>query len=348
MNSFTHGYALVIGVHENKVTSLSLPGVARDIAALQQVLRHPERCGYPVENVRILQGDQASGRGIRDGLAWLRNKVTEDEQATALIYYSGHGWKDQYSGEYFLIPYDVDANSLRYSALRAADFAVEIRKIQPPRLLVLLDCCHADGMAVKEVGSKAIQDIDDFSPASLPAAILMRPEKGFQSRGEDPTSGGQALHALAQGHGRAVLSSSQGDQKSLMRPDGQMSLFTYHLIEALTGHAAPPSGANEVLVSDLASYVQRHVPASARRMGVQQEPEAFISGVFPVALLLGGKGLAAGARPPDPLTALPGQTTIITGGDFVPGAKIHIDRSIKVDGPVTGSTLITGDIRTGE
>jgi hypothetical protein len=352
--------------------------VAADIAALHQVLLHPQRCAYRSENVCVLQGNQATNRGIRAGLAWLRSQLAGDEQATAVIYYSGHGWKDRYAGEYFLIPYDIEADHLRYTALRAADFAVEISKIQVPRLLVLLDCCHAQGMGVKN-----IEAIGEFVPASLPAVSLMGAEKGVELT---PT-GGKGLETLIQGHGRAILSSSQGDQPSFIRPDGKMSLFTCHLIEALTGHAAPLEGASEVLVSDVAGYVQRHVPESARKMGKEQEPDARITGIFPVALLLGGKGLPKGVTPPDPLenlstppvdnslrqtvsgqgTAVIGSNNIVAGkggfvitgkveGDVISGGKTQVttdrsfhyeeDHSIHLDRVGSGSNLITGDHNT--
>jgi hypothetical protein len=82
-----------------------------------------------------------------------------------------------------------------------------------------------------------------------------------------------------------------------------MSIFTYHLIEALTGHAQPAEGATEVLVTDVMGYVHRKVPKSARSdWNAEQQPDYQLSGNFPIALLLGGKGLTKGAAAPDPLT----------------------------------------------
>ena len=43
-----------------------------------------------------------------------------------------------------------------------------------------------------------------------------------------------------------------------------MGIFTYHSLEALTGHAQPQGGAKEALVSDVLSYVYRKVPESAK------------------------------------------------------------------------------------
>jgi len=107
-----------------------------------------------------------------------------------------------------------------------------------------------------------------------------------------------------------------------------MSIFTYHLIEALTGHAQPQEGATEVLVSDVMGHVWRRVPESAKAdWGSEQTPDYQVSGNFPVALLLGGKGLSKGRPAPDPLE-LPieerpraGQSVQIAVGSYIAQAS---------------------------
>jgi hypothetical protein len=144
-----------------------------------------------------------------------------------------------------------------------------------------------------------------------------------------------------------------------MRRDGQMSLFTYCLIEALTGHAQPQEGATEVLVSDVMSYVWRHVPQSARAdWNAEQTPDYQVSGNFPIALLLGGKGLSKGQPAPDPLEAAPGRepahagSTIDTGGGPVVGrdftnvgtyiAHDHIVLGDQIGGDKVGGDKVFG------
>ena len=152
---FDSGYALLIGVNENAVTRWSLPEVVKDIDALRSVLIHPERCAYPVDHLDVLTGKQATRDNILDGLARLRDKVAADKSAnaTAVIYYSGHGWRDaeQAPPDYYLIPCNVSEHQLRSRALRASDFAAGINELEARRLLVILDCCHAGGMGVKGV-----------------------------------------------------------------------------------------------------------------------------------------------------------------------------------------------------
>ncbi len=293
MTRFEHGYALLIGVDANAVAKWALPDVAKDIAALREVLVHPERCAYPADHVKMLTGKDATRQGLLDGLEWLGERVQQDAEATAVIYYTGHGWRDtsKTPADFYLIPYDVKTSGLQTRALRATDFAAEIAGMQPQRLLVILDCCHAAGMGVKDVV---------LLPAGYVSAALA-PEVLMQGEPDGVTPGAKGLETLAQGRGRAVLSASTGKQSSYIRKDRKMSIFTYHLIEALTGHAQPQEGAKDVLVSDVMSHVYRKVPVSTQAdWGEEQTPDYQVSGNFPVAQLLGGKGLTKGQLAPAP------------------------------------------------
>ena len=346
---FKHGYALLIAVDQNAVPSAALPDVAKDVAALHDVLVHPERCGYTAENVRTLTGAQSTRDGIMAGLDWLREKLAADTagNATALIYYSGHGHVE--AGSYYLIPYDLNLNRIKTSSIRAEDFAAEIAGLKPRRLFAALDCCHAAGMEVKDLAGTT-----GLHSAALPPGLFMQEEKAVVD-----TANAKALEALGQGAGRAVLSSSQADEKSWVRQDGKMSIFTYHLIEALTGHAQPQAGAAEVLVSDVMSHVHRRVPASAQAdHQAPQHPQFQVSGNFPLALLLGGKGLPAGGTAPDPLSLPPaaaGQQATLTGsGAIAQGAgAVAVGRGgVFVGGGNIGNintgTQIRGDFVRGD
>lgn len=329
--SFSHGYALLIAVDESAEPGWALPDVAKDVNALQAVLMHPERCAYLPDNVKVVQGKEATRAGILDGLSWLRQKLAEDksDNETAVVYYTGHGLRDITGTNpvSYLVPYDVRRDSLRLSALRAEDFAAEIQNLNPKRLLVLLDCCHAGGIGAKgeAAGAETLESI------AIPAALFMTGAKGVS-----PAEGSKGQEMLAQGSGRAVLSSSQAGQLSWIRKDRAMSIFTYHLIEALTGHAQPQDGASEVLVSDVMSYVWRQVPKSALvDCNATQEPDYQVSGNFPVALLLGGKGLSKGQPAPDPLDRMPEIRAQIIDGDRIGGDKIVI-------GDVSDSVIAVG------
>lgn len=328
---FTNGYALLIAVNENKVPNAALPAVAKDVDALYEVLVHPERCAYPHNHVKLIKGKDATRDGILSGLAWLQDQLKSDASgnATAVIYYTGHGHIE--GGNYYLVPYDIDLSRLRTTSIRAEDFAEDVSNLKPQRLLVVLDCCHSAGMEVKDFATLT----DGLSSTAIPAKLFMPGEQGIS-----PEEGAKGFEQLALGSGRAVLNSSQASQSSWVRKDKKMSIFTYHLIEALTGHAQPQDGASEVLISDVMSHVWRRVPDSAKAdWDAEQQPDYQVSGNFPMALLLGGKGLSKGELAPDPLEP-PQSASVDTDGGNVSAGRDFVGR----DRIVQGDDINVGDM----
>ena len=315
---FEHGYALIVGVDENQIPHLALPVVTKDVQAIYDVLVHLERCAYNPENVKLLKGAESTRENIMEALYWLQDKVKADSEATAVIYYSGHGMEDKKANQYYLIPYNIrDLNRVRAYAIRADDFSAEVADIQAKRMLAILDCCHADGMDVKNVEETAVAST--AFPLQLPETKNIPPYKA------EP--GVKGISDLLEGEGRAILNSSTGSQSSFIRTDRAMSLFTYHLIEALTGHAPHPEDATVVYVTDVMSWVTHKVKQSAREQGRDQTPVMRTSSVFPVAQLIGGQGVAKGlgGSPPDPLAELPAiGTTFNQQGQTVHGPQVNI------------------------
>jgi hypothetical protein len=273
---FEHGYALLIGVNESKKPALALEVVGKDVQALHAVLTDPAYCGYPVANTKVVTGPEATASGIMAGLDWLKTKLDADpdENQTAVIYYSGHGHREA-NGEAYLLPYDV-RSPFRDWGLAAKKLAAAIAAIQPRRLLVVLDCCHAGAVGAK--------DPDDTTLDELTSVAITK---------------GDGFDVLGQGEARVVLSSSRGEQKSYIRKDQTMSIFTHHLVEALTGHAAGAE-LGVVTAAQLMDHVGAYVPPSAKsEYGVDQEPSFVYQGTtFPIAEVLGRAGVAKGAEPP--------------------------------------------------
>lgn len=272
--NFDHGYALLIGAGECLYPKWSLPVTVKDMQALRAVLTDASLCGYPGDDahIRLLHDGGATRQAILDGLAWLAERTAADPDATAVVFYSGHGWVDKASGRYYLVSHDVEPFDLAASALPATAFTGALRKVQAKRLLVFVDSCHAAGMATAK-DTAEFKLPGGFSQAALPKGLI---------------------DELKQGAGRAVFTSSLGEQRSWVRPDGSLSLYTFHLVEALQGAGSQP-GDTTVRVSNLMNHLGKAVPASAQAMGQEQTP-FFDTATedFPVALLLGGKGLSGG------------------------------------------------------
>ncbi|MEM7333512.1 MAG: caspase family protein [Chloroflexota bacterium] len=343
--TFKHGYALVVGVDENIQAHLALPAVLKDVQAVHDVLLHPERCAYEADHVQFLKGAESTRDGIFDALTTLQDQVNGDDNATAVIYYSGHGWRNKETDQYYLIPYDIKdmtINRLHRYVISAEDFSREISAIRAKRLLVVLDCCHAGGMGVKSL------DVTAVEPAAFPLEI-----SGIKEI-PDFEDGAKNVSDLADGEGRAVLNSSTGIQQSYVRNDGKMSLFTYHFIEALTGHAPHADDATVVYVTDVMSWVTHKVKQSAQQQHRDQTPVMRTTGVFPIAQLLGGQGLAKGMTAPDPIAPLPAASqTTVHGNQFNIGGSAQVGQigdTINTGGGdyVGGDNVVHGDVVNGE
>lgn len=345
---FEHGYAVVVGVDDNNIKRLALPTVAKDVQAIRDVLVHPERCAYKPDNVKFLMGADSTNENILEALYWLQDMVKADPQATAVLYYSGHGMVDKATDQYYLIPYDIRSLSrVRADAIKAELLTAEIGAIQAERMLVILDCCHAAGMDIKDIDLESIDAGTDVESTAFP--INLPETKNIPAYEAEP--GAKAVSDLAEGEGRAILNSSTGAQSSYVRKDRTMSLFTYHLIEALTGHAPHADDATVVYVTDVMSWVTHEVKKSAAAEGRDQTPVMRTSGVFPVAQLIGGQGLSKGlgGTPPDPLAPLPAiqvghaEGAVISGdvntggGDFA-GRDINTHTGDVYHGDVDKST----------
>jgi hypothetical protein len=272
-NLFPHGYALLIGVGESAYPKWSLPVTVRDVQALQSILTDPNFCAYPNDDQHIclLHDSRATRTAILDGLIWLKEKAATDRESTVVIYYSGHGWLERSTGHYYLIPHDVEPFDIASSALSAVDFTHALRQIQSQRLLVIIDSCHAEGMGSAKNTPTAIKLPSSFIETAPPKSLV-----------DD----------LKQGTGRAVFTSSRGEQKSWIRPDGTMSIYTYHLIEALQGRGNQ-SGDQVVRLSNLMNHLGKAVPESTRKLYQQEQIPFFDTATedFAVAGLRGGKGL---------------------------------------------------------
>jgi hypothetical protein len=328
--TFPHGYALLVGVGACQYSRWSLPTTVKDAQALQAILTDATLCGYAPGQIRLLHDEKATRQGILDGLAWLAGQVSADKEATAVVYFSGHGWLNKATDDYYLVTHDVDPFDFTSSALAASAFAEALRTVEARRLLVFVDSCHAEGMAsAKEVTLPPLPPA--FDEGAPPKAVI-----------DD----------LAVGEGRAVFTSARGRQLSWLRSDRTLSIFTYHLLEALQGGNNQP-GDEYVRVSNLMNYLGERVPDSAWKMyGADQVPFfKFEAEDFPVALLRGGKGLSKGGwaeAESEAQAAIAQHTATVTGsGSAAQGGSVSTGQGgVAVKGNVTGGIRLSN--RWGE
>jgi uncharacterized caspase-like protein len=134
----------------------------------------------------------------------------------------------------YLCPREADPDDLPNTAISGDEFSAALSAIPARRVLVVLDACHAGGSAELKAANGTLKWKSGL------------PEDYYE--------------ALSQGSGRVVIASSKAAQYSRVRPQGDLSLFTYHLREALNGKAAV-RGDGLIHVLDVFHYVNEAVQA---------------------------------------------------------------------------------------
>jgi hypothetical protein len=261
MPTFANAHALVVGIAAYR-TGIKLlpPTVLNDAQAIHKALVDPAVCGYDRAHVRCLLDTAATGSALRAALRDLAQSA--NDRSTVFMYFSGHGGRLA-SGDY-LLPVDAvypDEVALAQSAVSAAEFTTALRAIAARKLVVVLDCCHSGGLG----------ETKDYK-AGLSAPTLEQLQAGF---------------------GRVILASSLANEVSWVKPGDDNSVFTKHLLAGL--HGGTPTADGLVRIFDLFHYLQPRVTAEQPN----QHPllKAEVQENFPLALCLGGKGVAPASPP---------------------------------------------------
>jgi len=238
-------FALIIGVGGD------LAATAEDASAIKNLLCDPQKGGYDPKNVEFLVNEDSTKKNVISSLDKIISKTKKLAKATVVVYYSGHGLQipdddDPEKKEYFLKTAGADQTKKEETMLNGDLFSAKIKKIKADKLLILLDCCHADGMKRRK-----ISDLEDM--------VI-----------EEQSSNRGLLEKLTSGEGRVFISACDDNEESVILPGSKNSLFTEVCLEVFDGKLSP---ADEfVSVVDLMYYVIKEVPKRVMPFHHTQRP----------------------------------------------------------------------------
>ncbi|QAA80571.1 hypothetical protein EI546_01970 [Aequorivita sp. H23M31] len=242
MGNLKNVYALLIGVGND------LPVTVKDATAIYNILADETIAGYLPENITLLTDNKATRKNI---LASFDNLIEKsDENASVLIYYSGHGgcysdntflrkedWKpeDQNKKYFHLCPFDYDPVNYEKTWVKAEEVKEKISKLKSRRLVFFLDCCHAAG-------------ITKDGPGILSKAA------GHLSQQDG------LAQTLDDGKGMSIISSCREDQLSYIMQGDSNSLYTKCMIEVLRGKGKTDFSDPFIRISEVVQYIFKKVP----------------------------------------------------------------------------------------
>lgn len=230
--------ALLIGVSEfNEPDLKPLPNAAKDGVAIAQILQREEIGGFDPEQVIVLTNPSQSE--AQDAIHQLFAQRQKDD--LLLLYFSGHGVRDDRGNLYLAMPDTRKENGqlVKHTAIAAQFLHEAMSESRSEHQVLIFDCCFsgaiAKGMTVKDDGSVAL----------------------------DQQLGGK---------GRAILTSSNSIEYSFAPEDLPLSVYTHYLVEGLEKGAADLDGDGQISADELHQYVFDKVKTAAPAMTPQFFP----------------------------------------------------------------------------
>jgi tetratricopeptide (TPR) repeat protein len=236
-NGTAQRYAIVIGIGKYKDGKIPpLKYTVADARGVYNVLSNEKYGFIKKKNVKILIDEEASTQNIKKTFGtWLKSHVRENDFVT--IYFAGHGANE--AGSTYWVTYDSDIDDLYGTAISNDSISEMLNGIESKTLIVFLDSCYS-------------------------AATINR---GWQTRSlieKDPFQ-------EFKGEGRVVITSSNGKQLSLEIQEYGHGVFTYYLIQGLTGKA-DQNVDGYITLDEIWDYVKNNVRNTAKKYGIHQTP----------------------------------------------------------------------------
>ncbi len=219
MYNSENNFALIIGVGGDKIEY-----TVNDARMLKESLIDDKMIGYPKENVILRTEEEATRKGILQAFDELMDKTNED--STILLYYSGQGGKYSDRHKFFLQPSDMTADNIMETMITAEELRDKINDLPSNKLVLFLDCCHAEGMV--QSGIKGLYGM----------AQKLNDEQGIW-----------------------IMASCQDNEKSYGY--GDHSFFTRALLDVLAGRHVRPFTEPEISMMDVVEYIFNEVPRMA-------------------------------------------------------------------------------------
>jgi tetratricopeptide (TPR) repeat protein len=230
-------YAIVIGIGNHKDKKIPpLHYTVADAQGVYKVLTSETYGFYPKENVKVLIDEEASTQNIENTFrTWLQKKVREND--SVIVYFAGHGATE--SGSTYWVTYDSDIEDLYGTAISNDSISVMLNSIESNTLIVFLDSCYSAATINRGWHTRSLIEKDPFE--------------------------------VFKGEGRVVITSSNGKQLSLEIKEYGHGVFTYFLIQGLTGKADQDHD-GYVILDEIWDHVKSNVKNTARKYGIHQTP----------------------------------------------------------------------------
>ena len=221
-------FALIIANDRYDDESLrELQAPQLDADALAKVLGDPETCNFYVQ----ILVNKRSHRVNQVIEAFFNDRGRDD---LLLLYFSGHGLKDE-DGKLYFATSDTNRKRLLTTSIPATLINDLMRRTRSRRQVLLLDCCYSGAFA-----------------------------KGMIAKSGSAVGSSIGTNDYFQGKGRVVLTASDAmqyafEEGELVEEGAVNSLFTSAIVDGIETWKADSDGNDRITVTELYGYVDSYV-----------------------------------------------------------------------------------------
>jgi len=265
--TFTNGFALVIGIGTYANTpKLNVPITAQDAKEIAEVLKDQSKCGYPDQQVTLLNDADATRDRILQELDAIAQKVSDSD--TFFLFYSGHG---EYGTDgYYLTTHDTQLENKKVvtgTGISEKELLEKLRAIKAKRTFLFFNACHSGEISPRSLGD---EEIEENTGSNIPDRL--------------------STALLGTGEGRVVITACRETQKSYFSPKEDLTIFADILSEGLRGRGID-SRKGYISIFDLYEHIYTEVKQEVEqrfgKFGLVQEPElTILKGVGVMAIAL--------------------------------------------------------------
>ncbi len=252
-------HMLVVGLNAYRNPKYNLNYALTDAQAFSQSIESKGAGIFDNVNVTFVQDSDATREGITQ--AFEQIKTQADAEDVFVFYYAGHGVMSMgEQSEFYLIPYEVtrlyaEDDMLRGKGISASELQEFSRTISAQKQLFVLDACQSGGMTEVLASRGAAEE--------------------------------KAIAQLARSTGTYWLTASGSEQFASEFAALGHGVFTFAILEGLSGSADGTNNDKKITVKELSAYLDEKVPElSEQHKGEPQFPTIYGYGQdFPIGVI---------------------------------------------------------------
>ncbi|QSE98292.1 WD40 domain-containing protein [Fulvivirga lutea] len=247
-------YVFAIGINHYENEDLNLNYARADAEGFIDVIKTNTKNLFEKVEVIPLFDKEATKANIFEQLKLLEKRITP--QDVLFFYYAGHG--SMVDGNFYIVPTDnvklYSEDKLKQNGISATELQNELQNISALKQLLIIDACQSGG------------------------SVELLAQRGAPEE--------KALAQLSRSTGIHVLAAAGSEQFATEFKELGHGIFTYVLLEALSGKADGSPNDGKVTIYELKSYLDDQVPEfSKKHKGKMQFPHTFSKGQdFPIII----------------------------------------------------------------